>query len=414
MLSGTHPRLNILNFFAGDVGNAVGPFLATYLIATANWTETSIGWVLLAVNLAAVVAQTPAGWLIDHTRFKRLLIAVAAGCIGVAMVVIPAAPVFPSVMGASILIGIAGAIIPPAIAAVTLGIVKPTGFTGQMGSNQAFNHAGTVAAALLIGLISYLIWPGAMFPIIIVLAAGTIITVLSIPERTIDHEVARGAADVPDDDGGAGTGPGAQDFRAVFSNRPLVIFMICCGLFHLANAPMLPLAGQKLALGHKELATLFLSGCVIIAQLVMIGVAMFVGLRADRWGRKVFLLIGFGVLPIRGLLFAVVDEPSLVLMIQVLDGIGAGVYSVIIFLVIADVTRGTGTFNLAQGVVITVQGLGAALGSLIGEDLAGLLGYAPAFITHSGIAAVAFLVLLVAMPETRPAELEPEAAPAAS
>jgi MFS family permease len=172
---------------------------------------------------------------------------------------------------------------------------------------------------------------------------------------------------------------------------------------------MLPLAGQKLALGDKQFATLFLAGCVIIAQLVMIGVAALVGLRADRWGRKAFLLVGFGVLPIRGLLFTLVDDPELVLAVQVLDGVGAGIYSVILFLVVADVTRGTGTFNLAQGVVITIQGVGAAFGSLLGEDLAGAFGYHVAFVSQSGLALVAFLVLLLAMPETRPKELSPPA-----
>jgi MFS family permease len=402
LLRGTHPKLNTLNFFSGDVGNAVGPFLATYLIATANWEETSIGWVLLTINLATVVSQTPAGWLIDHTRRKRLLIALAAASIGFAMIVIPLVPSFSSVLGASVLIGIGAAVIIPAIAAITLGIVKREGFTPQTGANQAFNHAGTVTAALLIGGLSYLVWSGAMFLIVGLLATATVITVLSIPESSIDHEVARGA-----DDGAGARKPGAQDFHAVFSNRPLVIFMVCVGLFHLANAPMLPLAGQKLALGQKDLATLFLAGCVIVAQLVMIGVAALVGMRADRWGRKLFLLVGFGVLPIRGLLFAFADDPALVLAIQILDGVGAGIYSVILFLVVADVTRGTGTFNLAQGVVITVQGLGAALGSLLGEDLAGILGYTQAFMIQSGLGLVAFLTLLLAMPETRPAELAP-------
>jgi MFS family permease len=173
---------------------------------------------------------------------------------------------------------------------------------------------------------------------------------------------------------------------------------------------MLPLAGPKLALGQKEFATLFLAGCVIVAQLVMIVVAALVGLRADRWGRKLFLLAGFGVLPIRGLLFAVAQDPELVLAIQILDGVGAGIYSVILFLVVADVTRGTGTFNLAQGVVITVQGLGAAFGSLLGEDLAGAFGYTLAFSVASGIGLAAFLMVLLVMPETRLKDLEASAA----
>ena len=119
---------------AADVSDGVGPFLATYLISTAHWNESSIGLVLLTLNLATVIAQTPSGWLIDHTRFKRYLTATAALVIGACILVPPLAPQAPTVLVACALIGFSAAVIPPAIAAITLGIVGPAGLTRQTGS----------------------------------------------------------------------------------------------------------------------------------------------------------------------------------------------------------------------------------------------------------------------------------------
>lgn len=387
---------------AADVSDGVGPFLATYLISTAHWNESSIGLVLLTLNLATVIAQTPSGWLIDHTRFKRYLTATAALVIGACILVPPLAPQAPTVLVACALIGFSAAVIPPAIAAITLGIVGPAGLTRQTGSNQAFNHAGNLFAAVSIGLLSYFALSGAVFMVVATLATGAAVMVLLIPERRIDHDVARGGLAKVEPRGDQAATPGKSEWKSVFTNRRLLIFMACVGLFHLANASMLPLAGQKLAKHHEELATLYMSGCIIIAQFVMIGVAALIGLRADAWGRKRFLLIGFAVLPLRGLLFSQVSSPIPVLAGQILDGIGAGVYGVMVILVVADVTRGTGVFNFASGVVITIQGLGASFGSWLGEVLAGAYGYGFSYAVLTGLAVLALLILAVAMPETHP------------
>ena len=403
---GTNHRLNWLNFSAADVSDGIGPFLSTYLISTGGWEEGKIGLVLLTMNLATVVAQTPSGWLIDHTRFKRYLTALAAvtiaGCVLIPAFAAQAAPV----LIAAAFIGFAAAIIPPAIAAITLGIVGPQGLTRQTGSNQAFNHAGNVFAAVAIGAVGAYVVSWGFAPIVAVMAVGAAVIVLLIPEKSIDHVVARGG--LSEDQAGAGSGK--QAWGAVFTNGPLLVFMLCIGLFHLSNAAMLPLAGQKLAKlspEHKQMATLYLSACVIIAQFVMIGVAVLVGLRSDRWGRKFFLLIGFAVLPLRGLWFSQVDTPWLVMTGQILDGIGAGVYGVIIFLVVADITRGTGVFNFATGVVITVQGLGASFGSWLGEWWAGAYGYASSYALLTGLGVLALLILAVFMPETHPDKRRP-------
>jgi MFS family permease len=183
-------------------------------------------------------------------------------------------------------------------------------------------------------------------------------------------------------------------------NRPLLVFGICCGLFHLANAAMLPLVSQKLSLVNLQMATPLTSACIVAAQLVMVPVALLVGWKADVWGRKPLLLAGFLILPLRGVLYTLSDDPYWLVAVQLLDGVGAGIFGALFPVVIKDLTQGTGRFNVSLGALSTVFGLGAALSN----GLAGLVvqqaGYSAAFLTLAAIAGAALVLLVVAMPET--------------
>jgi MFS family permease len=193
----------------------------------------------------------------------------------------------------------------------------------------------------------------------------------------------------------------------LLENRGLLIFCLCCVTFHLANAAMLPLVGQKLALQDRNQGTALMAGCIVAAQVVMTPMAMLVGRRADIWGRKPLFLIGFAILSFRGFLYPLSDDRYYLFAIQSLDGVGAGLYGALFPLVVADLTRGTGHFNLAQGAVITAQGIGAALST----SLAGLVvvhaGYSTAFLVLAGVAAAGFLLYFFFMPET----LQPNKSP---
>jgi MFS family permease len=228
-------------------------------------------------------------------------------------------------------------------------------------------------------------------------ATLAILSVLTIPAGAIDHDRARGA-----DHGGNATertGP-SSGWGVLLGCRPLLIFGLCTALFHLANAPLLPLVGQKLALSHKDLATAMMSACIIAAQLIMLPIAVVVGRTADRVGRKPILLIGFGVLPIRAVLYTLSDQAWWLVGVQLLDGIGAGIFGAITPLLIADLMRGTGRYNLAQGAIATLQGVGASSGGLLAGEIVDHLGYSPAFLSSAGIALAAFLVLAMALPES--------------
>ena len=144
-----------------------------------------------------------------------------------------------------------------------------------------------------------------------------------------------------------------------------------------------------------------MSACIVAAQAVMVPMAMLVGRKADVWGRKPLFLAGFAILSLRGFLYPLSDDRYWLFAVQSLDGVGAGLYGALFPLIVADLTRGTGHFNLAQGAVITAQGIGAALST----SLAGLVvvhaGYSAAFLVLAGIAASGFLLYFFGMPETR-------------
>jgi MFS family permease len=274
--------LDAANFFLADVQGGLGPYLAVYLLTERRWDEASIGVVMSIATAAGLLAQTPAGMLVDATRAKRTLIAAAALLVTAASVLVPWLPGFIAVALSQAIAQAAGAVFAPAINAVTLGIFGHAAFTRRNGRNQSFNHVGNAAAAAAAGIAAWHWGPAVVFYLLAAMAALTLASVLAIPPRAIDHDLARGlhdradAADARDDDSPSG-------LAVLVTCRPLLIFAICVLLFHLANAAMLPLVGQKLALADKNLGTTLMSACIVAAQVVMVPMALLVGAKADPW-----------------------------------------------------------------------------------------------------------------------------------
>ncbi|MDD2658850.1 MAG: MFS transporter [Methylococcales bacterium] len=229
-------------------------------------------------------------------------------------------------------------------------------------------------------------------------AAFTVVAALCIDGKAIDHKLARGLAEHRQDS--------ALDLRELFACKPLLIFGASVTLFHFANAAMLPLLGEKLAQSHPGAESLVIAACIITARIVMVPMAFLVGRKADCWGRKPIFLAGFIVLPIRGVLYTLSQDPYYLVSIQILDGIGAGIFGALSYLVIADLTRGTGRYNLAQGAASACWGLGAAaLSNLTAGFIVEQASYNAAFLFLAGVALMAFLLFWFAMPETCPALL---------
>jgi MFS family permease len=387
--------LDWLNFFLADVRDGLGPYLAIYLLTVQNWDEASIGIVMTIGGIAAIVAQTPAGAWIDRTHAKRLLVIVAAVIVTGGSLLLPLFPSFAAVAALQVMTHAAGSLFQPAIAAITLGMVGPKAFAKRTGRNEAFNHGGNATAAVIAGISAYFFGPLVVFYLMAATTSASIVATLAIPAKAIDDNIARGLDDDHDH-----TKHQPSGFAVLLACKPLMIFAACITLFHFANAAMLPLVGQKLSLVSKELGTSFMSACIVAAQLVMVPVAILVGAKADVWGRKPIFLAGFIILPIRGILYTLSDNPFWLVGVQMLDGIGAGIFGALFPLVVADLTRGTGRFNVSQGAITTALGIGAALSTSFAGVIVVNAGYSAAFLFLAAVAGVGLAVFWLAMPET--------------
>lgn len=389
--------LDAANVFLADVRDGLGPYLAIYLLSEQRWNEAQIGLVMSIAALAGILAQTPAGALVDATRAKRLVMIAAASLVTVASLLLPLFPTFWPVAISQGIAHSAGVILPPAIAAVSLGVVGPRAFTKRIGRNETFNHAGNAGAAAVAGLAAYAFGPTVVFYLLAATSMASIASLLAIPESAIDHDVARGLHDSePHLDRDRPSG-----LSVLLTCRPLLIFAACVTLFHLSNAAMLPLLGQKLALQDKHLGTSLMSACIVAAQVVMAPMAMLVGAKADDWGHKRFFLAALLILPIRATLYTLSDNPAWLVGVQLLDGVGAGIFGAIFPVIVADLMRNTGRFNVAQGAIITAQSLGAALSTTLAGSVVVQVGYSAAFLTLGAIAGIGAAVCFLALPETR-------------
>ena len=191
-------------------------------------------------------------------------------------------------------------------------------------------------------------------------------------------------------------------FADLLRQRPLMILAGCVMLFHLANSAMLPLLGSVVTMRSSQWATVLIAACIVVPQLVVAALSPWVGRRAESWGRRPLLLLGFAALPIRGILFATVKDPNLLVAVQLLDGLTASVFGVMVPLIIADLTRGTGHFNLGQGIVGTTTGIGASLSTTFAGYASDRFGSEFAFLGLASVAGLGLAAVWFLLPETRP------------
>ena len=394
--------LDAANFFLADVRDGLGPYLAIYLLAVRGpshgWNEATVGAVITTAGIVGLVVQTPMGGLIDRIRHRRFIVACAAIAVTISSIALPFVHGYGLVTATQSVASVAGAIFAPAISAITLGLVGPKMLAGRIGRNEAFNHGGNAASAALAAGLAWMFGPVVVFWLMGALAVCSVVATSRIKPDEIDDRLARGLSESTEES------DGASGFKVLLKNRSLLIFAAIAFTFHLSNAAMLTSVSQLLTrVVGKDSATSLVALCVLAAQLVMIPVAIVVGRKADAWGRKPIFLAGFAVLAARGILYTVSDNPVWLVAVQALDGVGAGIFGALFPVVIADLTKGTGRFNVSQGAVGTAQGLGAALSAGMAGAIIVAAGYHVAFWTLAAIAAVGLILYTVFMPETRTA-----------
>jgi len=382
-------------FFLADVQTGFGPFVAVYL-TTQKWTQVEIGTVLSIGGVVALIGQMPGGAIIDAARSERLVAGLAIATIGCSALAYAAWPIFPVVAAAATLHAAASCVLGPAIAAISLGLVGPLAIGERLGRNARFASLGNGIAAAVMGTCGYLLSSRSVFLVTFILAIPTLLALARIREREVDVARAHGA--VPR------TAPDAKSTSvlALVRQRALLIFAGSILLLQLANGAMLPLMAGVVTTRSSKWATVLIAACIIVPQAIVALTSPSVGRKAQQWGRRPLLLIGFAALAIRGVMFATVTDPYVLVAVQVFDGITAAVFSVMVPLVVADVTFGSGHFNLAQGIVGTATGIGAALSTVLAGYVSDKFGSALAFSGLAAIAAAGLAMILLAMPETRP------------
>jgi MFS family permease len=386
--------LDWLNFFKADVQTTLGPYLAIFLLAIRHLDLATIGIVMSVPGVVTILTQTPAGALVDWITHKRTLVMLAALGLGASCLLLVAITSLAAMVLAQGMIAIATIVMPPAIAAISVGLVGHRASAQRMGRNEVYSHAGAIGAAVVAGLIAYWIAAIGLFYFAAAMSVAAAIAATTISEEEIEPALAREA------EVGSGGRIHILSIRELVHDSRIAIFALAVVLFHLANAAMLPLVGEMLSAGQPALALSYMSVCIIIAQLVMTPIALVAGRLADSWGRKPVFLIGFAALPIRGLLFAITRNPYLLVSVQILDGVGAGIFGVVAVIVVADLARHTGWFNLMQGAMNTCVAIGASLSNLIAGFVAEHKGYGAGFILLSALALLALAFFCVAMPET--------------
>ena len=384
-------------FFLADVQTGFGPFVAVYL-TTEKWTQVEIGFVLSIGGIIGLIGQMPGGAIVDAARSERLVAGLAVAAIGFSALGYAVWPILPVVAAAATLHAAASCVLGPAIAAISLGLVGPFAIGERLGRNARFASLGNGSAAAVMGTFGYLLSSRSVFIVTFILAIPALLSLVRIRERDVDATWAHGAVAREVED------VNATSIWRLIRQPALLIFAASILLLQLANAAMLPLMAGVVTTRSSQWAPVLIAACIVVPQAIVAWTSPSVGRKAQQWGRRPLLLLGFAALAIRGLLFAVVGDPYLLVMVQVFDGITAAVFSVMVPLIVADVAFGSGHFNLAQGIVGTATGIGASLSTVLAGYVSDKFGSAVAFTGLACVAALGLAVIWLVMPETRPVD----------
>jgi MFS family permease len=390
--------LDWMNFFLADVQTGFGTFVAFYL-AELGWSQGTIGVALAAGGIAGMLSQIPGGALADAVTWKRGLAALGIVMTGAAALILALAPNFVSVFLAQILQGATAGIITPAIGAISLGLVGRRAMSVRTGRNYRYSAAGHALTAALMGVVGAYISKGSIFIAAAALCIPALIALRFIRSDEIDYAKARNAA----------TNKKAANIASVLDlakNHKLVLFTAAMLLFQLADASMLPLIGENIATSIKDNAAVWMSGLIIVPQVVVAILAPWVGYHSEQRGRRPLLLIGFGLEPVRAILLAFTTGYPFLVVAQVLSGITGATIGVLTVLVITDLTVGTGRFNLAVGTVGAISGIAASVSTSATGYLFQAFGPRIGYLPLAAIAAAATALLWVFLSETKPEKYE--------
>jgi len=378
--------LDWLNFFVANVQTGFGPFIAVSLAARA-WTQLEIGQALSLGTVVALVSQLPAGAMIDRLRDKRMAAAAAGVVVAISAMLFAATPSHAGVFLAEALHSLTSAMLAPAMATISLALVGRAVLGARLGRNARFASLGSGIATAVMGACGAYISNQAVFWLTAALMIPALIALRTVRICDLGECKVTTRAKRPD------RGRLRRDLRELLTDGRVLGFALCVALFHLANTAMLPLAATEITRQTGSRANLVVAACIIVPQMVVAAVSPRIGRIADQRGHGIVLLAGFAALPVRALLLAIAGSPWSLIAIQVLDGISAAVFGIMLPLVAADLTVGTTRFNLCLGLMGLAVAAGATLSTLLAGFVADMFGQPAAFVVLACCGAMAMLAV---------------------
>jgi MFS family permease len=388
--------LDWMNFFVANVQTGFGPFIASYL-ASHKWTQGEIGMALSVGTISAMVSQVPAGAAVDAMRNKKGAAAWAIVAIILSAVLLASSPTVLPVIAAEVFHGFASCMLVPAMAAISFALVGRQNLGDRLGRNARWASIGSAIAAGLMGLVGEYFSSRAVFWLTAALAMPALIALSMVQNTGTIDPLPQAKPDADADEK-------RESLRELLRDKRMLIFAACIVLFHLSNAAMLNLAAGEVTAGMGDNVQLVIAACIIVPQAIVAMMSPWVGRSAQRWGRRPILLFGFSALPLRALLFAGISSPYLLVPVQMLDGLSAAVFGVMLPLIAADVAGGKGRYNLCIGLFGLAAGIGATLSTAAAGFIADRFSNTVSFFGLAAAGALAVLLVWAAMPETRESE----------
>jgi MFS family permease len=384
--------LDWFNLFVANIQTGFGPFIAVYL-SSQSWTQTSIGLALSIGTVSSMASQVPSGALVDLMPNKTRVAAFSVLTFTMSALMFAIHPIPLFVYLAEILHGVSSCTLSPAIAAMSLVIAGRFGMGLRLGRNASFAAVGNGVGAALMGACGQYVSERAVFFLTAVLTLPALFTLLPLRRVAVAAGELRPAHRAP--------GEKRLHYWRVLADRRLLIFCACAMLFTFANAPLLMLiSGTLTAKGSNP--SLLIAACIVLPQIIVAVASPSVGRYAERYGRRVILMVGFTMLPLRCLLYTQTQNPILLVAVQLLDGVAGACFGIMVPLIVSDVAGRSGHFNLSLGAVGFGIGIGATVSTPVAGWLADHWGTRTAFFALMAVGVLAVLIVLFLMPETRP------------
>jgi len=386
-----------------------------------------VGIALSAMGFTALLVQTLAGDVIDKTHFDRrgflALASVATACSASAILFVHEGNTDHALMYVTKIVeGISSSFIAPCVAALTLATFGPDKFDEVMASNILWGHIGSVVSAILAGVAGYYLYPDIKY-CFLVIGFSALLAVFGVrflpegdalmgrglktprnstAEKTVETtpnyvpmEIQRSASVV-------------SSYGDVFLDRKTIVVCLTGFFFHFANANVLLVLGELMGGDNedgsvKRTAIPLIAGAIVLAQLTMT-ISTYVGdsMTKRGCGRKPLFMAGLLTLPIRCALIILWKDAgeAYLLSTQILDGIGGGFFGLLHPFLVADITFGTGRFNVLMGLTASCFGMGATLSNLLGQMAVEKLGHVASLSGSFVISLVPICLFAFMMPET--------------